>query len=107
MCFIKLIKKGERKMRVVNLKNEKCDVKVDRSSVLGNHAKIGRDGNREEVIAKYKKYLWNCIRVVDELNRLKDMSDDTVLGCWCKPKSCHGDVIVSAVNYLKKREEEA
>lgn len=92
-------------MRVVNMKNEIANVKVDRSSVLGNPFKIGRDGNREEVIRKYRSYLNNCIRVVDELNRLKDMSDDTVLGCWCKPKACHGDVIVSAVNYLKKREE--
>jgi len=105
VLYQNLIKKGERKMRVVNLKNEKCDVKIDRSSVLGNHDKIGRDGNREEVIAKYKKYLWNCIRVVDELNRLKDMSDSTVLGCWCKPKACHGDVIIKAVNYLKNRKE--
>ena len=92
-------------MRVVNMKNEIANVKIDRSSVLGNPYKIGRDGNREQVIQKYRKYLNNCIRVVDELNRLKDMSDDTVLGCHCKPKACHGDVIVSAVNYLKSRKE--
>jgi len=92
-------------MRVVNMKNEIANVKVDRSSVLGNPYRIGKDGNRSEVIKKYKEYLWNCICVVDELNRLKDMSDDTVLGCHCKPKACHGDVIVSAVNYLKSRKE--
>jgi len=92
-------------MKVVNMKNEIANVKVDRSSVLGNPYRIGKDGNRSEVIKKYKEYLWNCICVVDELNRLKDMSDDTVLGCHCKPKACHGDVIVSAVNYLKSRKE--
>ncbi|HUS89849.1 MAG TPA: DUF4326 domain-containing protein [Desulfosporosinus sp.] len=92
-------------MKVVNMKNEIANVKVDRSSVLGNPYRIGKDGNRSEVIKKYKEYLWNCICVVDELNRLKDMSDDTVLGCHCKPKACHGDMIVSAVNYLKSRKE--
>ena len=56
-------------MKIVNLKNEKCDVRIDRSSVLGNPFKVGRDGNREEVIRKYREYLWNCICVVDELKR--------------------------------------
>ncbi|MCG7851405.1 MAG: DUF4326 domain-containing protein [Methanosarcinaceae archaeon] len=92
-------------MKVINMKNEMCNVKVDRSSVLGNPFKIGKDGNREEVIAKYRSYLNNCILVCDELNRLKDMPDDTVLGCWCKPKSCHGDVVINAVKYLKSRKE--
>ena len=92
-------------MKIVNLKNEKCDVRIDRSSILGNPFVINKDGNREEVIKKYREYLWNCICVVDELNKLSEMSDDTVLGCWCKPKKCHGDVIVSAVNYLRERKE--
>lgn len=92
-------------MRVVNMKNEKCDVRVDRSSVLGNPFRIGRDGNREEVIKKYRAYLWNCVCVVDELNRLANMSDSTVLGCWCRPEKCHGDVVVGAVNYLRDRKE--
>lgn len=92
-------------MRIVNLKNEECDVRVDRSSVLGNPYRIGKDGTRKEVIAKYRKYLNNCIRVVDELNRLKGMDEDIKLGCWCAPKACHGEVVVSAVNYLKERKE--
>ena len=92
-------------MRVVNMKNEKWDVKVDRSSVLGNPYRIGKDGTREEVIEKYKKYLWNCICVVDELNRIGSMDDSTKLGCWCKPKACHAEVVLKAVNYLKERKE--
>ena len=93
-------------MKVVNMKNErKWDVKIDRSSVLGNPFRIGKDGNREEVIKKYRTYLYNCIKVSDQLNCLADMKEDTVLGCWCKPKPCHGDVIINAVNWLKERKE--
>lgn len=93
-------------MKVVNMKNErKWDVKIDRSSVLGNPFRIGKDGNREEVIKKYRTYLYNCIKVVDELNNLADMKEDTVLGCWCRPKACHGDVVINAVNWLKERKE--
>ena len=92
-------------MKIVNLKNEKCDVRIDRSSVLGNPFVIGKDGNREEVIKKYREYLWNCICVVDELKRISLMDDDVKLGCWCKPKKCHGEVVVKAVEYLKGRKE--
>ena len=92
-------------MRVVNMKNEIANVKVDRSSVLGNPFIIGKDGDRDEVIRKYRVYLNNCIRVVDELNRICSLDDDIKLGCWCVPEACHGDVIVSAVNYLKSRKE--
>lgn len=29
--------------------------------------------------------------------------DGKRLGCFCKPKSCHGDVIVSAVEFIKRK----
>ena len=37
------------------------------------------------------------------MNKFLNMSDDTVLGCHCKPKACHGDVVINAVKYLKNR----
>ncbi|AUG88038.1 ribonucleoside-diphosphate reductase subunit [Klebsiella phage May] len=27
--------------------------------------------------------------------------DGKVLGCWCKPRPCHGDVYVKVVNRIK------
>ncbi|PCR16422.1 hypothetical protein CQA65_30160, partial [Klebsiella pneumoniae] len=33
----------------------------------------------------------------DELLEL----DGKVLGCWCKPRPCHGDVYVKVVNRIK------
>ena len=43
-----------------------------KGSVLGNRFKIGRDGSREEVIEKYRRWLWKEIkkgneRLIEEL----------------------------------------
>jgi hypothetical protein len=65
---------------------------------------IGKDGNRDEVIAKYKARLWqqmngpNAAYIRGKLLEL----DGKVLGCWCKPEPCHGDVLVAAIEWLKK-----
>ena len=91
-------------MRVVNMRDEEYDVRIDRSTILGNPYKIGKDGTRKEVIEKYRKRLWECIQLVDKLNKLAEMPDDTILGCWCKPKECHGDVLIKVIEYLKNRE---
>ena len=38
--------------KVVNMRREGCDVKVDRQSKWGNPFVIGRDGHRREVVRK-------------------------------------------------------
>jgi len=43
--------------KVVNLRKEKYDVYIGRGSKWGNHFVVGRDGSREEVIAKYKEWI--------------------------------------------------
>jgi hypothetical protein len=44
--------------------------------------------SREEAVAAYEPYARE--RLWDQL----DMLSGHVLGCCCKPKSCHGDVLV-------------
>lgn len=46
----------------------------------------------------YRKWLWEKIRTRDRvvLDTLRALSEDSVLGCWCKPKPCHAEVIASA-----------
>ena len=80
-----------------------------KGSVLGNVFKIGVDGNRDEVIRKYKVWLWNEYKkggvVKSEIDRLVKMNregKDLVLGCWCVPLDCHGFVIRDLINYLSK-----
>jgi hypothetical protein len=76
--------------KVVHCKKEKYDIYIGRPSKWGNPFMIGRDGTREEVIEKYKKYVVTQTHLIRDLVELKDK----VLGCWCKPKACHGDVLI-------------
>jgi hypothetical protein len=77
-------------LKVVHCKKESYDVLIDRTTKWGNPFVIGRDGTRSEVIEKYRNYILKNQELLDSLDELKGK----VLGCWCKPKSCHGDVLV-------------
>ena len=106
-------------IRIVNIRNyirnNKCtEVYIGRQcggflkSPLSNQFKIGRDGDREQVIAKYKIWLWNQYQKEDsearkELNRLCALCRqgiDIVLMCWCVPQMCHGTVIQDCVVWM-------
>lgn len=87
--------------RVANLYREKYDVYIGRAnSRLGlaeskwhNPYYIGIDGTREEVIEKYRNYVLGNPYLMGCLHELKDKT----LGCYCKPKACHGDVLVDLI----------
>lgn len=82
------------KTKVVHCKKEKYDVYIGRGSKWGNPFAIGKDGTRLEVIQKYKKYILSNNELIKQLSEL----EGKILGCWCKPKSCHGDVLVDLIN---------
>jgi hypothetical protein len=79
--------------RIVHCKKEPYDVYIGRPSIWGNPFVIGKDGSREEVIQKYKEYILNKPELLKQLYKLKNK----VLGCWCKPQACHGDVLVELI----------
>jgi len=79
--------------RVVNKYAESFDVYIGRGSKWGNEYIEGRDGTREEVIAMYKRDILNNPALLADLHELKGK----VLGCYCKPKPCHGDVLVELI----------
>ena len=83
-------------MKVVHCKKEKYDVYIGRPSKWGNPFTIGKDGTREEVIQKYREYLLANKELMKSLPELKDKT----LGCWCKPKACHGDVLIEMVGMV-------
>ncbi len=82
--------------KVVNLRNEKYEIYIGRGSKWGNKFVIGKDGDREEVIMKYREWI---LKNNDLLNSLEELKGKR-LGCFCKPKACHGDVLVELVNEL-------
>jgi|SRR5215208_115911 hypothetical protein len=64
--------------------------KIPISSKWGNPFAIGRNGTREEVINKYRVYILNKPELLRQIPlELKGKT----LGCWCKPLTCHGDVL--------------
>lgn len=80
---------------------------VGRPSPLGNPYALGRDGNREEVIAKYRRWLWARLQEPDspqerELRRLlaQATAGDLELLCWCAPLPCHAEVVRGALRWL-------
>ena len=83
--------------RVVHCKREPYDVYIGRPGKWGNPFTIGPDGTREEVIIKYEAYIRSKPELLAALPELKDK----VLGCWCAPKACHGDVLMRLVSELK------
>jgi len=95
-------KKQVRKCRVVHHKKEPYDVYIGRPSVWQNVFKIGEDGSRETVLKKYREWLLSRPNLV---KRAKKELAGKVLGCWCKPLSCHGDVLAEIVNQKLKEVE--
>ena len=69
------------------------------SGMFGNPFKVGRDGDRNQVVEKYRKYFYEKIEkdavFKAEVQKLKGKR----LGCFCSPLRCHGEVFVE---YLDK-----
>ena len=68
-------------------------VYIGRPSKWGNPFKVGRDGDYGECKEKYREYVKGRDDLLNALSELKGCA----LGCWCKPKPCHGDVLVELI----------
>jgi ParB-like chromosome segregation protein Spo0J len=69
-------------------------VRIDRFSDWGNPFLLPQDGDRDIVIDHYRQYLEWRPSLQKRLGELKGK----VLGCWCYPEDCHGDVLIEAIN---------
>jgi hypothetical protein len=81
---------------VVNKYKSKFTVYIGRGSKWGNPFVIGTDGTRGEVIQKYEDYIRNKPELLAQLPEL----EGEVLGCFCKPAACHGDVLIKLLGEL-------
>ncbi len=90
--------------RVLNKKKDKVPagaVYVGRPSKWGNPFIIGKHGDREGVIAKYRERITYCIKVNPRLYDLSELRGKDLV-CWCHPQPCHGDILLELAN---KKEE--
>jgi hypothetical protein len=69
-------------------------VYIGRPSKWGNPFVIGRDGNRTQVIERYRQFILTQPHLMQALNELKGRD----LVCFCKPQACHGDVLIELAN---------
>lgn len=89
-------------MAVVNCRRDKFDIFIGRPSIYGNPYShlLGTKAQfkvrtREEAIKKYESYLLNNKNL---LSLVKDLLPGKILGCFCYPLPCHGDVLVRIAN---------
>ena len=75
-------------------------VYVGRPSRWGNPFEIGKDGTREEVVAKYLDYAKMRMRQApDDIYSefVKELRGKDLV-CWCAPAPCHADVLLILAN---------
>ena len=87
--------------RVVHNKREPFDVYIGRPSKWGNpfSHKDGtlaefRVATRDEAVDAYAVWIETQPELLDSLGELRGK----VLGCWCAPQRCHGDVLLALAN---------
>ena len=61
---------------------------------MGNPFVIGRDGVRDEVIAKYRAWVVRQPALMNALHELRNKD----LICFCAPDACHAEVLVTLAN---------
>ncbi|WOF45576.1 DUF4326 domain-containing protein (plasmid) [Sphingopyxis indica] len=69
-------------------------VYIGRGSKWGNPFRIGRDGDRATVIAKYARWLASQVHLLRALDELRGRD----LVCFCAPLPCHGDLLRRLAN---------
>lgn len=91
---------------VVNMSTTRIwDVRIDRGTLWGNKYVVGRDGTREECIAKWERDFHERLENDPDFRSATLRLSGRVLGCWCAPLPCHGDIIAEWLNERECRAE--
>ena len=100
--------------RVVNLFKDSYEIYIGRpgkgrSGYFGNPIQIGKPcpecgeiHNREHTLICYEIYARNRIKEDKVFRERVKGLHNKILGCFCKPKACHGDVLVHLSRELQE-----
>src|SRR6266496_4974356 len=96
---------------VVTIYKEQFDVYIGRAGrgedgYFGNPFRMGSGISREDAVQKFQKYFTERIQKDSEFKRRVLALTGKRLGCFCKPKPCHGDVIADWLNKKEPKAEE-
>ena len=94
---------------VVNIYKEQFDVYIGRAGrgqdgYFGNPFRIEQSVSREDAVERFQRYFADRIEKDSEFNRQVLALKGKRLGCFCKPKACHGDVIADWLNKMEEKE---
>ncbi len=64
-------------------------------------SKISNEEERNKVLEKYKVYIKNKLSSSEEREELLKLKGK-ILGCWCKPEKCHGDILIELIEEYEK-----
>lgn len=89
---------------VVNVRDAEADIYIGRNGEgkWGNPFVLGRDGNRDDVIARFREWLPTQPQLMADLPELIGKT----LGCHCHPRACHGDVLAELANDLAQKQHQ-
>ncbi|WP_394326259.1 DUF4326 domain-containing protein [Haloferax profundi] len=71
---------------------------IDRDTRFGNPFRLKKDGGkytREESVERYEQWFKRKVRSDTDFRAAVEELRGETLGCWCKPKACHGDVVLA------------
>ena len=96
----------EAKTQVVRIRRkggkvvQDCDIYIGRKMTMGgwnlpqskwaNPFPLKKESDRATVLAQYEAWIRQQPQLMASLEELRGKT----LGCWCKPKACHGDILV-------------
>lgn len=92
---------------VVNLYKGPYDVYIGRagkgqSGHFGNPFQIMNGEKRGATLERFRKYFYDRIATDPDFKKSIQELKGKRLGCFCKPKACHGDIIAEYLNQLTK-----
>lgn len=86
--------------RVVNKYLSDFDVNIQRGTIWGNP--YSSDEYGDKAISMFKEYFIKMIKDGHITKSHLEVLRGQRLGCTCKPKQCHGDIIAIVVNKIFK-----
>ncbi|GHV40817.1 hypothetical protein FACS1894179_07980 [Bacteroidia bacterium] len=92
---------------VVNIRTSAFDVYIGRAGkgqdgYFGNPFRLRYGDDRGATIERYRKYFHDRLETDPEFKRRIHELKGKILGCFCKPYPCHGDVIAEYLNSMRE-----
>jgi hypothetical protein len=67
---------------------------------FGNPFRLTAGRTRGATLEQYREYFYNRLNTDPEFKKKIHELQGKTLGCFCKPYSCHGDIIAEYLNNL-------